>query len=320
MTDLKNILKIEFWIQPAIIDHQINKDEEKFYFESFIETSSDFSEYDIDDILGDILISKAMNYLNVDYNYNFGVVKYVEVEFLPKSSQLNEVVQINGTTLDENLEKLKKDFEKSKNEYLKEVNKNDNIIEKDLEIENEKLSIENIKLEIKLLEKEIQKYNSKTEVEKTYNEFLDLLKNSKLTIDKWDINEEGVICFTHNGITLGKLDIDSLYSQFSNWKLNEDEISTISDSDGNDILEIRGSSFYNVGLADIKIYDGDLKPEDIGFLTPIKGGIFIRDNGSIQIGDINRTRSISFDLGHFLKIAKKSGTTDNLISEIKKLK
>lgn len=323
MTDLKTILKIEFWIQPAFIDHQINKKEEKFYFEVITEIDSDYSEYDVDDLLsGKLFVRSAMDQILVDYNNDFGVVKYEELDSL-NENKLNEVNHINGSINEEEFKELEKKVNDSKENYLNELSDLDKDKESeilDLQLDNAKLENKNIKLEIELLKKDLKKYDNKTEIEKSHNEFHELLKNNELTDKNWKLTNSGELSFVNGETLLGDLDLDSLYTQFSEWNIGEGETSTIKDGNGDTILEIKGDSFFNVGLADIKIYgEGVDSLDDVNLYTPIKGGFFIRKDGTIQLGDNDRTRSMSFDLGSVLKIAKRSGTT-NLISEIKKLK
>ena len=77
---------------------------------------------------------------------------------------------------------------------------------------------------------------------------------------------------------------------------------TLTNSFGEEILEIRNGSFLNAGLADIKVFANSKDSKEHSLLNPrAKGGIFIRENGVLDFGDIGRTKYMTINLSNFAR-------------------
>ncbi len=78
-------------------------------------------------------------------------------------------------------------------------------------------------------------------------------------------------------------------------KIKKGDTVTLTDDDGNMIFEIQGGSFLNVALADLTVTDSTKE------FFPLKGGLYIRDDGSIDIGDFKRTFYLKIHTNNLLK-------------------
>lgn len=77
---------------------------------------------------------------------------------------------------------------------------------------------------------------------------------------------------------------------------------TLTNSFGEQILEILNGSFLNAGLADIKVFANAKDMAEHSFYNPKeKGGIFIREDGRLDFGDIKRTKYMSVNLSNFAR-------------------
>ena len=103
-------------------------------------------------------------------------------------------------------------------------------------------------------------------------------------------------------------------------KLKEDDKIVLTDDSGNIIIEVLGGSFLNVGLADLSIYNSSKKSKNNSFFDKndgLIGGLFIRDDGSMDIGDIDRTFYIKIYTNNMLKQSLKLGKSFNDLSQLK---
>lgn len=92
-------------------------------------------------------------------------------------------------------------------------------------------------------------------------------------------------------------------------KLIEGDKILITDDDGNPIINIMGGGFLNIGLAHLKIYDRKKRgtePRSSFDDEGIKGGLYLRENGRLAIGDIKRTFYAEVEIGALLKQSLKS--------------
>lgn len=96
-------------------------------------------------------------------------------------------------------------------------------------------------------------------------------------------------------------------------KIKEGDQIILTDDDGNTILEMTGGSFLNVGLADLNVYDskklGELGKESAASMfsraEAVKGGVFLREDGSLDIGDSERTFYLKIYTDKLLKASLK---------------
>ncbi len=87
-------------------------------------------------------------------------------------------------------------------------------------------------------------------------------------------------------------------------KIQEGDKIELTDDNGNKIFDLLGGSFLNVAIADIGIYN---KSQD----NDLKGGIFIRENGRLDVGDFKRTFYIEIHTNNLLKACLKANKTIN---------
>ena len=93
-------------------------------------------------------------------------------------------------------------------------------------------------------------------------------------------------------------------------KIQEGDTVTLMDDDGNKIFEMTGGSFLNVGIADLRVYDAkkNPNPEESSMLDSgrgLKGGLFVRDNGDLAVGDFKRTFYLHIYTNNLLKASMK---------------
>lgn len=89
---------------------------------------------------------------------------------------------------------------------------------------------------------------------------------------------------------------------------------TLTNSFGDHIVKLVHGSFLNVGLADIKVYKKGTKSEDISIWTEadyLEGGIFLREGGRLDIGNIKRTKYLQVDLAALLKELHLKGALED---------
>ncbi len=92
-------------------------------------------------------------------------------------------------------------------------------------------------------------------------------------------------------------------------KMTEGDVMEFNDLEGNEIMRITGGSFLNVGIADLMIKNKG----------SIIGGLFIRENGKLAIGDIERTFYMEIETSKLLKASLKLNKSLNSITEQKLL-
>lgn len=93
-------------------------------------------------------------------------------------------------------------------------------------------------------------------------------------------------------------------------KIKEGDIVTLTDDDGNKIFEINGGSFLSVAFADLSVHGNH----------GLKGGLYIRDDGSMDIGDFKRTFWLKIYTNNLLKASLKLKKSIMEITQIKLLK
>lgn len=93
-------------------------------------------------------------------------------------------------------------------------------------------------------------------------------------------------------------------------KINEDDRITLTDDNGNKIFEIIGGSFLNVANADLTVHNPNLSNNDSEMdiysrANTQKGGLYVRKDGNIDIGDIDRTFYLQIFTNNLLKQSLK---------------
>jgi hypothetical protein len=80
-------------------------------------------------------------------------------------------------------------------------------------------------------------------------------------------------------------------------KINTGDIVNLTDEEGNKIFEMMGGNFLNIGVSDMTVKDAKT--------GNLKGGLFIREDGTIDIGDYNRTFYLRIYTDKLLKASLK---------------
>ena len=119
------------------------------------------------------------------------------------------------------------------------------------------------------------------------------------------------------------LDFPKIWSIIENkiiGKIPEGSTVVLSDNEGNKIIEVIGGSFLNIGLADLFIYDTKKKSKKINLFNMnngLKGGLFIRENGRLDIGDLKRTFWLKIYTDNLIKYSIKNKLSlDNNITKL----
>lgn len=91
-------------------------------------------------------------------------------------------------------------------------------------------------------------------------------------------------------------------------KIQPGDSITLTDDEGNAIFELMGGDFLNIAVSDLGIYDSKKLTENSGLLdkmAALKGGVFLRQDGSLDIGDKERTFYLKIHTGRLLKASLK---------------
>ncbi len=175
----------------------------------------------------------------------------------------------------------------------------------DLKIEKEKIKVENKKIvrENKSLERKISDVAT-GKVDMPFQK------------ENIEILESGIIKISVPGLKINEIfDFKTIWANLEQHfigKIKEGDTVTLTDNNGNTLFTMTGGSFLNIGLADISIYDKKLKSKSDSIFHKhigLKGGLFVRDNGSFHIGDMDRTFFLQIHTKNILKAALLSKTS-----------
>lgn len=126
-------------------------------------------------------------------------------------------------------------------------------------------------------------------------------------LDSYQITKSDVIQDVENGVltvenkVFGKVEIpiDVVYGLIEQ-KTSGD--ATLTNSFGEKILNLIDTGMLNTGLADILVFNSVEDRDNYSmFNDTSKGGIFIRDDGRLAIGDISRTKYLEVNLTALVK-------------------
>lgn len=158
--------------------------------------------------------------------------------------------------------------------------------------------------ENKVIDKRIAKIvNSKKEMPISKKN-MEILDNGKIKVTLPDLRINDTIDFPKIWAALELNFID---------KIKEGDTVVLADEHGNKIFEMRGGSFLNIGIADLSVYDKKKKAESTSMFssTGLKGGLFLRDDGSLDIGDFDRTFYLRIHTNNLLKSSLKLNKSFN---------
>lgn len=103
-------------------------------------------------------------------------------------------------------------------------------------------------------------------------------------------------------------------------KIKEGDTVTLSDDNGNVIFEITGGSFLNIAHGDMLIYDPKKKSKNPSLFNKgqgLKGGLYVRNDGSLDIGDFKRTFMLTIYTNNLLKASLKLNKSLEEVAQLK---
>lgn len=98
-------------------------------------------------------------------------------------------------------------------------------------------------------------------------------------------------------------------------KIKEGDNVKLTDKDGNILFELMDGSYLSMAGSDLNVYDQKKLKEDGGYfgkMAALKGGLYIREDGSLDIGDVDRTFYLSINMNNVVKasLAAKGSLMD----------
>jgi hypothetical protein len=258
---------IHLWVEPLVCEHKRCPQGTKVYFNVIVQGKRSLDHEDAMEILDSSLMRMIMDYGDIDSNWDYGVVN---VKHTTKPIGIDY-----GIDVEKQAEELKQ----------KQINK--------LEL---KIKRTNAKIK-HLLAKDI------------------ISGRQELALNKSDfkINEDGTIAVSIKDLeTTEIIDFPKLWVDLEKnfiGKIEEGQEITLTDDKGNTIFRLVGGSFLNIALADLHVYDKEKMPENIGIFNRgqgLKGGLYIREDGSIDIGDNDRTFFLSIDTKKLIRAGLKA--------------
>jgi len=157
----------------------------------------------------------------------------------------------------------------------------------------------------------IEEIKEEKKVKKAVIKVINSKKDIPLTKESVVINNGGKLDISipalkiTDTIDFGKI-WKNLQKQFIG-KIKEGDIVTIFGDNGEELIRITGGSFLNIGVADLSVYSPDMpkNPSMWDKAEHLIGGLFVRDDGSIDIGDKDRTFYMKINTSKLLKTSLK---------------
>lgn len=160
-----------------------------------------------------------------------------------------------------------------------------------------------------------------------FEEILESNESFTFSKENVEIKEDGNLEINYLPLNVKqKIDFKNLWEIIESniiGKIQEGDEIEMTDEKGNVIFELCGGSYLNVGLADLSIYDSKKMNKSRSVMTHLeglKGGLFVREDGSIDIGDTQRTFYFKIYLNHLLKASMRANKTLNDLLKTKLLK
>lgn len=151
-------------------------------------------------------------------------------------------------------------------------------------------------------------------------------KEIQLTKDNVTIMEDGKLMVSLTNIDFKQeIDFKKIWASLEEnviGKIKEGDTITINNHNGDPIIDIIGGSYLNVGLADLSIYDKSKKPKHTGLTNwaeGFKGGLFVRKDGNLDIGDLHRTFYLRIYTNRLIKESLKLNKSMSELADIKLL-
>ena len=182
----------------------------------------------------------------------------------------------------------------------------------DYQIVSAKLTSKTPSIEFAKSPEDIKEEKEIVKVEKSIQKIVSGKTKLELTKKNIEIEDGGMINVSVPSLKINdKIDFAKIWNSLEKnfiGKIKEGDTVVLTDDDGNKIFELTGGSFLNVGLADMNVYDANKKPQDVGlmnFSEGLKGGLFLREDGSLDIGDYKRTFYLKIYTNNLLKTSLK---------------
>lgn len=281
---------IHLWVEPMVMEHKRCPNDCKVYFNAVIKGKHNFNNDEAMEVLDGKLMASIMDFGDIDTNWDYGVVS---------TKLTTKPVGISyGLNLEEQAEEQKEKIHKKI-------------------VKQEKRKIAKINAEIAVLRnKKIRNIVSgKQELAVTKKDFT--------------INDDGTISVSINDLaTTETIDFPKIWTDLEKnfiGKIAEGQrVELVSDS-GEKIFEMVGGSFLNVAIADMHVYDTKTMPDKdkIGLYNRgqgLKGGLFIREDGRLDIGDFNRTFFLTINTKNLIRAALKAKKSLMEVTKMKLLK
>lgn len=164
--------------------------------------------------------------------------------------------------------------------------------------------------------------NTKIKIE----EIISSKEEIKITNENILIKDDGLL-----EISLPSINYKEVFDFTKLWSLIEKKIiGSIKEGDkvelkddyDNTILQIWGGSFLNIGLAHVSVYDKAKHVPNASIFEQhkgLKGGLYVRDDGRLSIGDFERTFYLDINTNNLIKACLKSGQSLNDVAKLKLL-
>lgn len=213
-------------------------------------------------------------------------------EYITDNLLLSDIIYSNGPIYDFSVEEVKENIDFNHHQEFEfvedpiiEIKKN-NKIKKDLKI-------------IEKFEKNLENYSIKG-------------KDIKTNLEK------GVFIVKNKAFDKVEIPIDSIFGLIEK-DTNGDII--LENSFDEKILELRHGSFLNSHLAEIQVFNNSEDKNKYSLLNNTsKGGIFIREDGRLDIGDSKSTKYLTVHLSALIKemyVKKMIGKSKDFLNNIK---
>ena len=177
------------------------------------------------------------------------------------------------------------------------------------------------------IEAEKKKISTNKKLEKKIQNIICGKKELVIKDTNLAIQDNGII-----DINVPELNIADKIDFFKIWNfLEKDVIGKIKEGDkivftdnlGNEIFNITGGSFLNIGIADLSIYNKKERGDATSIYDwskGLKGGLYIREDGMLAIGDLDRTFYMELYIDAFIKSSLNMKETMYKLSNLKLLK
>lgn len=183
-----------------------------------------------------------------------------------------------------------------------------------------------VSIESTLSPEERKKQQKERKKQQKISSLIKSKKEIQLTKDNVTIMEDGKLMVSLSSIDFKQeIDFKKIWISLEDnviGKIKEGDKITINNQNGDPIIDIIGGSYLNVGLADLSVYDKSKKPKYTGLTNwaeGFKGGLFVRKDGNLDIGDLHRTFYLRIHTNRLIKESLKLNKNMSELADIKLL-